>query len=203
LELINFLALSVLNPSVIYKLYVTYIGTYMARHSSLVFMGAAILVLIMPIQSFEISSQIDYSPRTPVNLKIIYSYGVGSKNILDTFAGTYTRDMVVDAPITVKMILNSEEFSRIESKLKEIGFFGSDYKQLLPGGIAIGLGTPYSTYYLKVQYDGTHERELMWNNKVIYKDDDASLNELSRLIESIIEGKPEFQSLPEPRAGYA
>jgi hypothetical protein len=201
---LNFrVTLRVLNPSIKYKSRVTYIDPYMNRLSSSIFAGAAILVILMPTQSFEITSQIDNSPRTPASLKIIYSHGVGSKNVLDTFAGTYTKDMVVNAPITIKMTLSSEEISRIESKLKEIGFFDSNYRQLLPGGIAIGETTPYSIYYLRVQYDGTHEKELRWSNKVVYKNDDTSLNELSRLIQSIIEAKPEYQSLPEPRAGYA
>ena len=169
----------------------------------LLLIGVVFLVIIIPIQSVEVNSQVDLSPRTPASLLLIYSYGVGSKNILDTFGGTYTKDMIVDAPITIKMSLNAEEVNRIEAKLKVIGFFVSDYKQLLPGGFVIGEATPYSTYYLKVRYNGTQVRELRWSNQYVYMNDDAnSLNELSRLIESIIEAKPEYQSLPEPRAGY-
>ncbi|MCX6654249.1 MAG: hypothetical protein NTY03_03905 [Candidatus Bathyarchaeota archaeon] len=85
-----------------------------------------------------------------------------------------------------------------------MSFFSSNYKQLLPDGSVIGEATPYSTYYLKVQYDRTQVRELRWSNRYVYMNDNANrLSELSKLIESIIRSKPEYQSLPEPRAAYA
>ncbi len=43
------------------------------------------------------------------DFNIIFRYGVGAKNELDTFNGTYTWDMVVDPSITVNLSLSNKE----------------------------------------------------------------------------------------------
>ena len=43
--------------------------------------------------------------------------------ILDTFKGTYTKDMVMDPSITVPLSLSEEEMDRIYQKMVEIDFF--------------------------------------------------------------------------------
>ena len=176
--------------------------TRMDRLSSLVFVGIAILVMAIPFQSLEINSQVDTSSQTTASISLIYSYGVDSKNILDTFRGTFTKDMVVDPPITIWMSISSEEIQMIEAKLEEIGFFGPSYKELLPSGLPIGQATPYSTYYLKVLYNGILVRELRWSDETIYSNGSTKLYELCRLIKDIIVSKPDYKRLPQARAGY-
>ncbi len=50
------------------------------------------------------------------NFNLIFKYGVGAKNILDTFEATYTKDMVMDPPITVALPLSEEEMGQIYSE---------------------------------------------------------------------------------------
>jgi hypothetical protein len=188
------------------------------RSSYFLLITASLLVVIAATQSFQISTHLDSPnireapeyPKEPAERtapKIIFCYGVGAKNTLDTFEGTFTKDLIGDPPITIRMWLTEEEISRIEGKLKEIGFFNNSTLTLyhIPdaGGVST-IQTPYSTCYLKVQY-GTHVKELRWIDQYVFPKTEAmeNLDDLSDLIQSIIMAKPEYQKLPEPRGGYA
>ena len=188
------------------------------RSTYLLLITVSLLVVIAATQSFQMSTHLDSPnireppeyPKEPAERtfpKIIFCYGVGAKNILDTFEATFTKDLIGDPSITIRMWLTDEEISRIEGKLKEIGFFDNSTLTLshIPdaGGVST-IQTPYSTYYLKVQY-GTHVKELRWNDQYFFPKTEAmeNLDELSDLIQSIIMAKPEYQKLPKPRGGYA
>ena len=91
----------------------------------------------------------------PPDFNLIFRYGVGAKNELNTFEGTYTRDMISDPSITVPLSLTEEEQDRIYKKMVEIDFF--DYPEkfsltVTPGG-SVGMVTPYMSYYFRVEYD--------------------------------------------------
>ncbi len=134
---------------------------------------------------------------------LIFRYGIEARNILDTYANTYTKDLVMDPPVTTKMVLTEEEIAMIEAKLDEIGFLTKSTWDLVPHGSDSTLATPYSSFYLKVSYRGV-TRELSWNNRNFEPGTfNGPLVELSRLLQSIIEAKPEYLCLPEPRGGYA
>jgi hypothetical protein len=188
------------------------------RSTHLLLITVSLLVVIAATQSFQMSTHLDSPnireapehPKEPAERtspKIIFCYGVGAKNILDTFEGTFTKDLIGDPPITIRMWLTDEEISRIEGKLKEIGFFNNSTLTLyhIPdaGGVST-IQSHYSTCYLKVQY-GTHVKELRWIDQCVSPKTEAkeNLDELSDLIQNIIMAKPEYQKLPEPRGGYA
>ncbi len=140
------------------------------------------------------------------SLRLVFKYGVDGKNVLDTYRGIYTKDMVVDPPKTVRMCLLEEDLERIYEKMVEIGFFDS-----YPGRLyervereVVGECTPYSTFYFRVQC-GDSVKELRWSDRFDYSGNEGAedLMELIRLIIEIIEATPEYKKLPEPRAGYA
>jgi hypothetical protein len=134
---------------------------------------------------------------------MILEYGVGAKNKLDTFARTYTKDMITSPSITVSLYLTTEELRRIYKKMLEINFFDYPDKFVVhPPGDIIGIQTPFSSYYFIVEYN-SKIKKLSWNNDIVYVDEKAGkLNELIRLITDIISSKEEYQKLPEPRGGY-
>lgn len=173
------------------------------RSSCFLLITVSLLVVIAATSSFQMVSYIDEDAQ----IKIVFSYGVGARNVLDTFSKTFTKDMIGDPPLTIRMWLTEEEISRIEGKLKEIGFFDNSTLTLhhIPdaGGVST-IQTPYSICYLKVQY-GTHVKEWSWIDQYVSPKTEAkeNLDELSDLIQSIIMAKPEYQKLPEPRGGYA
>ena len=138
------------------------------------------------------------------NFNLIFKYGVSAKNILDTFEGTYTKDMVMDPSITVNISLSEEELDRIYKKMVKIDFFSYPEKfKVSPSlGEIVGIVTLYSRYYFRVEYD-SQIKELSWDDELIYKDEKADrLREVIKLIRDIIESKEEYKELPEPTSGY-
>jgi len=144
------------------------------------------------------------STRRESNFNLIFKYGVGAKNELNTFEGTYTKDMVMDPPITVKLHLSQEELDRIYQKMVEIDFFSYPDKFFVsvPPGEVVGMVTPHLSYYFKVEHD-SKTKELWWEDEIINEDEKAEkLRELIKFIRDIIESKEEYKKLPSPRGGY-
>ncbi len=143
-------------------------------------------------------------PPSPSNFNLILKYGVGARNELNTFNGTYTKDMVSDPSITVNLSLSKEELDRIYQKMVEIDFFDyPDKFSITPSpGESYGIVTPYYSYYFKVEYN-SEIKELWWEDEITNKDEKADkLRELIKLIWDIIESKEEYKKLPEPTSGY-
>jgi len=145
-------------------------------------------------------------PAAQSDFNLIFRYGVGAKNELNTFEGTYTRDMISDPSITVPLSLAEEEQDRIYKKMVEINFF--DYPEkfslTVAPGESVGMVTPYMTYYFRVEYD-SRIKEVRWEDEIININENEKadkLRELIKLITDIIEAKEEYQRLPEPTSGY-
>ena len=138
-----------------------------------------------------------YLPQGDFNL--VFKYGVGAKNELNTFRGMFTKDMVSDPSITIRLTLSKQELAQIYQKMVEIGFFNySDSFPLRQDGSV----TPSSDYYLKVE-NGSRTKEVRWNsNSQLDTNVDKGLHETADLIRSIIEQKLEYKILPPPRSAY-
>ncbi len=138
------------------------------------------------------------------NFNLIFRYGVGANNELNTFRGTYTKDMIIDPSITVDLFLSTAELDRIYQKMIGINFFDypENFSVFIPPGEGITRVTPYSTYYFKVEYN-SKIKELSWEDNITNEDKKAEkLRELTELIRDIIESKGEYKRLPSPRGAY-
>ena len=143
-------------------------------------------------------------PPRESDSNLIFKYGVGAKNELNTSDGTYTKDMVQDPSITVNLSLSEEELASIYQKMMDIDFFDypDSFSIVPPPGESRGIVTPYNSYYFKVQHD-SGIKELWWEDEIVYEDMKADkLRELIKLILDIIESKEEYRQLPEPTSGY-
>ena len=133
------------------------------------------------------------------DFELLFKYGVGAKNELDTFNGTYTKDMVIDPSITINLTLTVEEKWQIMNKIYPIDFFN------LPSSFPINphmWKTPQTDYFLKVQ-NGTQTNEVYWNDNSILEDSvEKNLNQLVIYLIEIIENKAVYKALPTPTAGY-
>jgi len=144
--------------------------------------------------------------QTPAEscFNMIFKYGVGANNVLDTFKGTYTRDMVLDPSITIELTLTEAEKENIYQKMLEIDFFNypDKFSVSVPPGESTGIITPHSSYYFKVEYD-SQTKELWWADQIINPDEKADrLRELIMFIRGIIESREEYKELPEPTSAY-
>jgi hypothetical protein len=141
---------------------------------------------------------------------VVFKYGVKGpnpepRNALDTLRNTFTRDMVMDPPVTIRLRLTQGDLEAIRGKMEEIGFY--DYPRgfrvnISPGEV-VGEVTPFSSYHVKVYSRGVLVKELYWDDEIFNWDERAyALRELFSLVIEIIESKPEVKRMPQPRAGY-
>ena len=135
------------------------------------------------------------------NLK--FRYGIGARNELNTFQNTYTKDLILDGTITVPFIISDEELLRIRNKMDEIGFIS--YPDTFVAVTADTFGQwfdPHATYDFKVALNSSI-KHLYWNDAFINQNAQAiQLRGLITLIRTIVESKPEYLQLPQPRGGY-
>jgi hypothetical protein len=138
------------------------------------------------------------------NFNFVFKYGVSGGNTLDTFQGTYTRDMILDPAVTINLTLTTGEMNSIYQKMLEIDFFN------YPDKFSVHVSdnetktevAPYSTYFFRVEYNGK-TKELLWHEKYVNTDPPADkLKELINFIKSIIESKNRYKALPKPSGGY-
>ena len=141
---------------------------------------------------------------TDSNFNLLFKYDVGAGDQLNTFNNTYTKDMVMDPPITVGLKLTDEEKQKIYGKMIEIDFFNypDEFAITVPPGQVVGIVTPSPSYYFHVEYD-SRKKDLSWNDYILNDDARADkLRELIRLVEDIVESKDEYKRLPPPSGGY-
>jgi hypothetical protein len=165
------------------------------------FILAGLLALVV---CFTSAAGCDEQKSGESNFNLEFKYGVMARNILDTFEGTYTKDMVADPPVTVELSLSEEEKDMIYEKMMEIEFFNypDDFSIEVSSGDIIGTVTPYNSYYFKVEYD-YQIKELRWEDEITNQDEKADrLRELITLIRNIIESKEAYKELPEPTSAY-
>ncbi|MDP3772503.1 MAG: hypothetical protein Q8Q94_04005 [bacterium] len=135
------------------------------------------------------------TPMDSTSIDLIFKYGVGGKNELNTFANTYTKDIVIGPSITVPFRLSEEEHARILTKITDLHIFDQKKPALQPFRVI-----PCSSYYLKVRTDSS-EKELSWSNCGGEIIPDAWTAFTDFMI-SLIESKEEYKKLPPARGGY-
>jgi hypothetical protein len=166
--------------------------------------GLLLAILFISTPFFQAQSEFEKYPTTS---NIIFRYGISVAeypNELDTFRGLFTKDMVDKAPSKTSLDFTQEEMDEIKQMMVEIDFFSypKNYQPTIEGKI-IATTFPYYVYYLKY-YDEFGIRVVKWNDQHMSTGDPEyyNLNQLARLIISIIQEKPEFQKLPQPTSAY-
>jgi hypothetical protein len=132
-------------------------------------------------------------------INIVFKYGVGAKNELNTFEGTYTKDLIADGTKTTRLILSSEELRQIQQKMVDIGFFS--YPESFPPNPGYRR-YPREDYYIKVQ-NGSTVKEVSWNtDSLIDSSVQDNLGQLVTYLGNIIVQKPEYKMLPPAKGAY-
>jgi hypothetical protein len=134
------------------------------------------------------------SSNNPVN--IVFKFGTGARNELNTFNGTFTKDLIMDGTITTRLILSQEELGQIQKRLSDIGFF--KYPETFPSKGAV---TPRSDYYIKVQ-NGSTIKEVTWYGDSLLDPRSKDLQQLSSFLSDMIMKKIEYKLLPPANGEY-
>ncbi len=136
------------------------------------------------------------SSQNPINF--VFKFGVAAKNELDTFDGTFTKDLGNDGTITARMILSKEELRQIQLKLIELDFFSCPETFLLKEPLTV----PSFSYSLLV-YNYTNTKyntikEVNWNegNSIMDSVTATKLTQIANFLTNMIDEKPEYQKLP-------
>lgn len=136
------------------------------------------------------------STNTDYNFGFIFKYGVGARNELNTFEGTFKKDMVTKDPVTTSLELTNKELNTILNKMTEIDFFN------LPEEITGCSTIPCVTYQYSVRYKDKNKKIYMENHPNSQDAQILKLKELNKLIIEIIESKEEYRQLPPAKGGY-
>ncbi len=133
------------------------------------------------------------------SFNIVFRYGIGAKNELNTFNGTFTKDLVINGSVTATLILSKEELEGLHQKIIEMDLFA--YPDSFPPHPNRRI-SPQDDYYLRVQ-SGSAIKELSWNiNSQIESNIQENLNQLTEYITALIEQQPEYKALPTPTGAY-
>ena len=146
-----------------------------------------------------VSTKNKLSSEKPKDFNFIFSYGVGSKNKLDTLTSNYTKDMITEPSVSTKIELSNEDIDTIYSEMRRINIL--DY----PDNFETennDIQTPYYTYNLKIIINGI-EKNIYWEDKSKSKSEKAiQLRELFNKIQKVIESTEEYKKLPKVKGGY-
>lgn len=170
---------------------------FYAKHNLVFF--TSIIHLIM----LEACSKLSNYPANPQPadsqfVQIRFQYGF--KNELNTFDGTYQKNLVWDGTIKVPFWLTTNEQSMIIEKAMATNFFA--FPDTLHKEQGVSIMPDPSPDFLRLKYEN-QERSVVWffpldtSNSYV-----QSVHELADLIRMIIEAKPEYKRLPPARGGY-
>ncbi len=118
---------------------------------------------------------------------------------LDTFQGTFQKDLVIDGTIRTTMWLTTNEQEIIAAALENYRFFSLPDTIQKQYSVMPDLGPQV----LRIKYQG-REKSIVWysyaspNDKSIYY-----VEQLRDLLWNIIVSKPEYKALPPSTGGYA
>lgn len=122
------------------------------------------------------------------------------RNILDTEKGTFTKDMILDPEITIKLVFSDSELETVWKSILENDFYNlTEQSEARASSVS-----PSFEYILTVsggQYPDT--TVSMVDLQLHYTSDETKFLNITETIVKIIESKQAYKELPEPRGGYA
>ncbi|MBD3919361.1 hypothetical protein H8B09_11400 [Paenibacillus sp. PR3] len=129
---------------------------------------------------------------------VSYGYGDVAKNVIDTYSGTVTKDLIMKGTATADLTFTSEERSKIYKMMKDIDIMGPKELSSENGCAQI----PSNTDSWKVTANG-HTASFSWTDESCTTTKDAKqLLQLRQDIQHIVALKEAYQALPETEGGY-
>jgi hypothetical protein len=136
-------------------------------------------------------------PTTKGQAEILFHWGVGGRNRLDTISETLVKDMIGDPPLVVRFPLSAGEKRRIIALADSLGFFDQPVHVAPPDTAGIRhIAHPCEEYLLRISV-GSWLHTSYWttcDRSPCVECDRAAT--LGRLLSEYIEGRPGFQRLP-------
>ncbi|MBM7569518.1 hypothetical protein [Paenibacillus sacheonensis] len=132
--------------------------------------------------------------EVPNDFAFSISFGVGSKNKINTYDGIVIKDLIIDGTATAELYFTKDETFRIYQRMRE--------QDILQSPSIIGNTTcnsePYGMDQWRIRVNG-NEKTIKYCDDVR---DAKNLVELRNFIFEIVKHKDEYEKLPETVGGY-
>ncbi|MBN1321905.1 MAG: hypothetical protein JXA87_13830 [Thermoleophilia bacterium] len=141
----------------------------------------------------------------PAGFGFVASYGVGAYNVLDTTAGTFTKDLIMAGTVTTPLRLTESEFEDLYRDLAAMDILGypSQYKPEAGSTGPTRFVTPCRTYKLDLYIGDAHLKTVEWVDEHLWAGPEAeALRAWFAKLKKTVEDKAEWQSLPPAQGGY-
>lgn len=152
-------------------------------------------------QKMVVEERSDMPQEMPDDFDFIVSFGYGehTKNEIDTFEDTVTKDLIINGSATANLIFTLDEMQSIYEKMREINIM--DMKGLAPNELNCSQ-VPYNEDTWEISVDGK-SNTLTWSDKHCDISKDAKeLLELRLFVQHIVEEKDTYKQLPKAKGGY-
>ncbi len=162
------------------------------RHQVVAVCSFLILPLVLACDLGEASKP------DPQFLQIQLRYGFG--NVVNTFDGTLTKDLVLDGTITVPFWFTTAEQNLIISELDRAGFY--DLPDTVHQITGVSIDPNPGSQLLCVQ-GNQGQKSVVWFLPPDQTNDyGQAIQQLASAIWAIVEAKAEYKQLPPARGGY-
>jgi hypothetical protein len=148
--------------------------------------------------------------QSRADFAFVAAYGVMARNVVDTFVGTFTKDLVSAGQVTTELRLSEDEMQNLYEDLVEMQakwqLFTTPFS-INPDPDNTGTSmrvTPSHTYRLEWQFGEFRSVPIIWDDNSSSSDPKAvALRDWFSKLRRMIEAKPEYQALPPAKGGYA
>lgn len=140
----------------------------------------------------------------PFDFSLVYSFGIGGKNVLDSAQSHFLADMMCDPPIEITINLSDTEKQTIWRSVVQNDFFsfGNFTQNCDESGQCLSI-SPEEFTTLSVTGNGkTHT--VQHRGSYLYNDNENYLKfeEITEIINDILHSRENFENLPSPRCAY-
>lgn len=163
-------------------------------------------IYLQGLMYFEVLEAIE-DVDVPSDFGFVLRYGVGARNIVDTYKGTYQKDLVSAGTAKTKLTFTPEEMKQIYDKMLKIDImsypesFAPPYDDHFKPDM-VQVVEPHMTYDLHVTFAG-QTRNITWNDTNASKQKKAEeLRDLYRYIDELVRHKDAYYKLPKAVGGY-
>ena len=138
----------------------------------------------------------------PADFGFVASYGAYGKDRLDTFAGTFTKDIISQTKPnpTATLRLAADQMAALYQDLRAMEF--QDFPDFLdPGNTAVTASTPTS-YRLDIRADGVTKTVQFVHGDLPETEQAKAYVAWFEKLRGMIEGTPEYKQMPPLEGGY-
>jgi hypothetical protein len=157
------------------------------------------LFLVLIIFLVSCNQQANTMPeKMPDDFNFSVRYGITSKNEINTFESTVTKDLVTNGTITTDSKLSANEMINIYNQMREINIL-KDSKLVSDSNCR---RTPYSEDQWKINMNGKITSFKWSNENCVITEEAKNLEDLREFVLNIVKNKTEYKRLPEAAGGY-